>query len=88
MQTLVGVGPRSTTWEQGEPLSERELEVAVLVTRGFSNPQIAEELVITRKTVESHVHHVLTKLGLSNRVQIATWGLRHAIATAARERAS
>ncbi len=88
VQTLVDPGSRASSWEQGEPLSERELEVALLVTRGLSNPEIAKELVITRKTVESHVHRVLIKLGLSNRVQIATWGLRHGPGgTAARARA-
>jgi non-specific serine/threonine protein kinase len=61
---------------EGDRLSEREREVAVLVARGFSNREIAETLVITRKTAEAHVHHVLNKLGLTNRVQIATWGLR------------
>jgi len=49
------------------------------VTRGYNNREIAEELVISLKTVEAHIHHVLNKLGLSNRVQIATWGLRHEI---------
>jgi non-specific serine/threonine protein kinase len=63
--------------DRGEALSDRELEVAMLVTRGFNNREIAAELVISLKTVEAHIHHVLNKLGLSNRVQIATWGLRH-----------
>jgi DNA-binding NarL/FixJ family response regulator len=60
-----------------DTLSDREREVAMLVVRGCSNRQIAEELFITQKTVETHVSHVLTKLGLTSRVQIATWGLRH-----------
>jgi predicted ATPase/DNA-binding CsgD family transcriptional regulator len=68
-----------TAFGLGEALSERERAVAVLVTRGFSNREIAEELVISPKTVEAHIHHVLNKLGLSNRVQIATWGLRHGV---------
>jgi predicted ATPase/DNA-binding CsgD family transcriptional regulator len=72
----------------GAALSEREREVAVLVTRGYSNREIAEELVISLKTAEAHIHHVLNKLGLSNRVQIATWGLRHGVVAAAREKAS
>jgi DNA-binding NarL/FixJ family response regulator len=60
-------------------LSQRERDVAILVTRGYSNRQIAQELVITHKTTEAHVDHILNKLGLSNRVQIATWGLRHGV---------
>ncbi len=60
-------------------LSPREREVAILVTRGLSNREIADDLVITGKTVEAHVNHILNKLGLSNRVQIATWGMRHGL---------
>jgi non-specific serine/threonine protein kinase len=69
----------------GDALSERERQVAVLVTRGYSNREIAEELVISLKTAEAHIHHVLNKLGLANRVQIATWGTRHGIASRERE---
>jgi non-specific serine/threonine protein kinase len=72
----------------GESLSERERQVAVLVTRGYSNREIAADLVISLKTAEAHIHHVLNKLGLSNRVQIATWGTRHGIASPEREMVS
>jgi predicted ATPase/DNA-binding CsgD family transcriptional regulator len=61
----------------GEGLSQREREVAILVTRGLSNREIAEELVVSGKTAEAHVAHILNKLGFTNRVQIATWGMRH-----------
>ena len=84
-QLLPTVGeapPRSAAAGLGEALSEREREVAILVTRGYSNREIAEELVISLKTAETHIHHVLNKLGLSNRVQIATWGTRHGIVPA------
>jgi non-specific serine/threonine protein kinase len=61
-------------------LSEREFEVAELVTQGLTNKEIAERLVISRRTAESHVVHILDKLGFSSRSQIATWvtELRHA----------
>jgi DNA-binding CsgD family transcriptional regulator len=55
------------------PLSARELEVAGLVARGFTNSEIATELVISNRTAQNHVQHILTKLGLSNRTQIASW---------------
>jgi non-specific serine/threonine protein kinase len=61
-------------------LSEREREVVQLVTRGLSNREIANELVVARKTAEAHIGHILTKLGLTNRVQIATWGYDHGFA--------
>jgi DNA-binding CsgD family transcriptional regulator len=67
-------------------LSEREHEVALLVAQGLTNRQIGEQLVITRKTVETHVGHVLGKLGLVSRVQIATWGLRQGLAPPILER--
>jgi hypothetical protein len=44
---------------------------------GLSNREIAQQLVVTLKTVEVHTTHILTKLNLTNRVQIATWGLRY-----------
>jgi DNA-binding CsgD family transcriptional regulator len=55
------------------PLSPRELEVARLVARGQTNRQIAETLVVSERTAENHVQHILVKLGFSNRSQIAAW---------------
>lgn len=48
-------------------LTERELEVARLVTDGLSNAQIATELVVSVRTVESHIHRLIRKLGVTNR---------------------
>lgn len=52
-------------------LTSRELEVARLIARGYSNRQISEELVITEKTAKNHVHHVLDKLGVRSRTLVA-----------------
>jgi predicted ATPase/DNA-binding CsgD family transcriptional regulator len=57
------------------PLSPREAEVAELIARGLTNAEIAEHLVISKRTVESHVAHVKTKLGLARRIEVATWVL-------------
>ena len=54
-------------------LSDRELEVARLVASGLSNPAIAAELFVSRATVKTHVSHILSKLGLQSRAQIAGW---------------
>jgi len=54
-------------------LSARELEVAELVADGLANKAIAQELQLSVRTVESHVRHALTRLGLHNRTQLATW---------------
>jgi predicted ATPase/DNA-binding CsgD family transcriptional regulator len=67
--------------ETDDALSQREREVAILVTAGLSNREIAQRLVVTNKTAEAHVAHILNKLGFTRRVQIATWGLRHGLVT-------
>jgi non-specific serine/threonine protein kinase len=54
-------------------LTSREQDVTVLVARGLSNNQIATELVISVRTVETHVRHIMDKLGVSTRAQIAAW---------------
>lgn len=62
-----------------EPLTERELEVLKLVAKGWSNGEIAEELVITERTVGAHVSNILGKLHLANRTQAALYALRTGI---------
>lgn len=54
-------------------LSARELEVATLVAQGLTNRQIADRLVISERTAQHHVQHILTKLGFTSRSQIAAW---------------
>ncbi|MBB5153647.1 ATP-binding protein [Saccharopolyspora phatthalungensis] len=54
-------------------LSRRERETAELVAQGMSNKQIAEHLVISQRTAEAHVEHILVKLGFTSRSQIAAW---------------
>jgi DNA-binding CsgD family transcriptional regulator len=56
-----------------EILSAREDEVARLVAEGLTNREIAQRLVISERTAQNHVQHILTKLGFSSRAQIAGW---------------
>jgi DNA-binding CsgD family transcriptional regulator len=60
---------------ESEPLrlTRRELEVAELVSRGLTNREIAKRLVLSERTAQNHVQHILTKLGLANRSQVAVW---------------
>ncbi|MCV7229209.1 ATP-binding protein [Mycolicibacterium komossense] len=53
--------------------TKREREIAQLVALGRSNQDIADELVLSRRTVEAHVQHLLAKLGFSSRSQVAAW---------------
>jgi DNA-binding NarL/FixJ family response regulator len=59
--------------DAASPLTRREQQVADLVARGLSNKDIATALVISQRTAESHVEHILTKLGLTSRAQVAAW---------------
>jgi DNA-binding NarL/FixJ family response regulator len=61
--------------DPGQPgrLTRREQDVAVLVAQGMSNGQIAASLVISVRTVETHVQHIMDKLGCGSRAQIAAW---------------
>lgn len=54
-------------------LTKREREVAELVAQGLTNKQIAAKLVISLRTAQGHVEHILTKLGFNSRAQIAAW---------------
>src|SRR6266508_2296056 len=60
-------------------LSPREREVVTLITRGLTNRQIADALVIGERTVHTHVANVMAKLELSSRTQIAAWGVERGI---------
>jgi len=59
----------------GSPLSPREFEVARLVAQGLTNKQIGQTLYVSERTAENHVQHILAKLGLRNRSQIAAWAI-------------
>ena len=58
---------------QDEALTDAESRVAVAVSRGLSNKEIAAELEISVRTVENHISHILDKKGFSNRVEIARY---------------
>jgi len=81
--TACGLHPRRASPAAAQPpsLTAREQAVAGLVTRGLTNREIADELVISVKTVERHLGTVFVKLGVSNRTQLvaAVAGYRHPV---------
>ncbi len=66
-------------------LSGREREVLVLVSTGATNEEIAQELIITKNTVKVHLRHILEKLDLRNRQQIAAYAAREGLAEDGRD---
>jgi len=66
--------PAGLLHDQGRPhLTSREQEVAALIAQGMTNSEIAAALVISARTVETHVQHIMNKLGCGTRAQIAAW---------------
>jgi two-component system, NarL family, response regulator LiaR len=59
-----------------DDLTEREYDVVRLVARGRSNQEIAQELFISEKTVKTHISHILSKLNLQDRTQLAIYAIR------------
>jgi HD-GYP domain-containing protein (c-di-GMP phosphodiesterase class II)/DNA-binding CsgD family transcriptional regulator len=71
---------RRRDWPAG--LTTREVEVLRLLVRGLSNKEIAEQLVIARKTAGSHVEHIYSKIGVSNRARASLFAMKHGLMTA------
>jgi non-specific serine/threonine protein kinase len=63
-------GPRQP---HAGPLTRREIQIAALVANGMSNREIAEHMVISKRTVDAHVDHIFSKLSISSRVQLTIW---------------
>jgi DNA-binding NarL/FixJ family response regulator len=62
-----------------DPLSRREREVAALIAQGLTSREIAETLIITERTADTHADHIRTKLGLRSRAEIAAWATAHGL---------
>jgi DNA-binding NarL/FixJ family response regulator len=67
------------TDDPSDPLTPRELEIVKLVAEGRTSEEIAEALVISRKTVEHHRSHILEKLGMRDRVDLTRYAIRRGL---------
>ena len=63
--------------QPGEDLTRREYEVLAELVKGFSNPEIAVQLSISRSTVKSHISSILSKLGVANRAEAIALTIKH-----------
>jgi two-component system nitrate/nitrite response regulator NarL len=64
---------------EGSQLTDRESEILRLIAAGMDNAAIADELIISPKTVKNHVASILEKLGLENRIQAAVYAVRRGL---------
>jgi DNA-binding NarL/FixJ family response regulator len=71
--------PRDRDEPLGDPLTPRELEMVKLIAEGHTNEEIAEMLVISKKTVDNHRGHILEKLELRNRVELTRYAIRRGL---------
>lgn len=76
----IGKTPKPEQPLTAEPLTEREVEILKLVARGLSNQDIADGLVVSERTVRTHISNILGKLHLANRTQATLYALREGLA--------
>jgi len=60
-------------------LTRREHDVTALVARGLTNRQVAEELLVTPRTIETHLEHIFAKLGVQTRTELVAWAVRQEV---------
>jgi DNA-binding NarL/FixJ family response regulator len=76
------VARRTAHEEPAGTLTPRQAEVAALVPHGWTNRQIAEQLVITERAAAAHIEHIMDRLGFSSRTQIGVWASERGLLTA------
>jgi DNA-binding CsgD family transcriptional regulator/Tfp pilus assembly protein PilF len=75
------ISAKRATKEAFGGLTERELEVVRLVAQGKSNGEIADTLVVTKRTIETHINNILFKLNMTSRAQLVVWAVEKGLAT-------
>jgi len=66
-------------------LTQRETEILQLVLTGRTNKAIAKQICVTEKTIEFHLHHIYTKIGVSTRLLAGIWAIQQGVEILARE---
>ena len=79
-QLLTAPDPTPPPLPSGEILTPREIELVRLVADGLSNLEIGERMHLSEPTIKTHMGHVLAKLGMRDRLQVAVWAHRSSIA--------
>jgi len=77
MKPPAGVPDLSPDERGGQPLTRRERQIAQLVALGRSNREVAEELIVGVRTVETHLEHIFRKLAVGSRAEVAVWAAQH-----------
>lgn len=80
-EILPAAGPEKVGSRHASLFTPRECEVVALVAQGLSNREIASRLVISERTADTHVQHILNKLGVGSRVQVTAWAVEHGLHT-------
>jgi DNA-binding NarL/FixJ family response regulator len=71
--------PALANQERLNDLTQREREVVALIGQGKSNSAIADQLVLSKRTVEKHIANILAKLAVTNRAQLVLWAVEHGL---------
>ncbi len=79
LKVLKELNGAASAYPLTEPLTERELEVLRLLTKGLENEEIAQQLGIAEVTVRTHISHILAKLQLTNRIQATLYALKEGL---------
>ncbi len=74
---IAAAGGEATPWTNPDGLTDREVEVLKLISRGLTNRETANELYISPKTVGRHVENIYTKIGVSTRAGAAVYAMEH-----------
>lgn len=74
-----GIQPRNCKMANLSDLTHRELEILQLILAGYTNQAIANEISISRKTVEFHLGHIYTKIGVRTRMMAGIWAFQHGL---------